>query len=120
MVNDKSKDIIVKIIEYMSKNNILGITYAEAIDENTVAQLNVTIVNDIDTHDAPLPAKRITLFSHTEEDKKLVQDILNFLSEENTVGFKYDMKIPDTDQTIFINVLLKQQKTDDDTEKEES
>ena len=120
MVNNKSKDIIVEIIEYMSKNNILGITYAEAIDENTVAQLNVTIINDIARQDTPLPSKRITLFSHTEEDKKLVQDILNFLAAENTVGFKYDMKIPDTEQTIFINVLLKQQKTDEDAEKEES
>lgn len=109
-VNDKSKDIIVKIINHMSTNNILGITYAEAIDDNTVAQLNISVTNDANSES--LPSKRITLFDCTDDDKTLIKDVLTFLSEEETVGFTYDMEIPDVEQKLHINVILKQVSTE--------
>lgn len=112
MVNDKSKDIIVKIINHMSTNNILGITYAESIDEDTVAQLNISVTNDIGGE--TLPSKRITLFNCTDDDKSLIKDVLTFLSEEETVGFTYDMEVPDIAQKLHINVILKQISTDDE------
>lgn len=107
-VNDKSKDIIVKLINYFTTNQILGITYAEAIDADTVAHLNITLTNSLPDGDSNIPAKRISLLKCNESDKTIIQDVLTFLSEENTTGFDYNMDVPGMEQKIFIHVELKQ------------
>lgn len=106
--NDNSKDIIVKLINYFTSNQILGITYAEALDADTVAQLNISITNDMPDGDKNVPAKRISLLSCTDDDKSLIKDVLNFLNQEETTGFSYDMELPDMNQKLHINVTLTQ------------
>lgn len=107
-VNQNSKDIIVNIINYFTTKQILGITYAEAIDADTVAQLNITLTNDMPDGDHNIPSKRISLLSCTEEDKTLIKQVLNFLNQEETTGFNYDMDLPNMGQKIHINVELRQ------------
>lgn len=107
-INDKSKDIIVALINYFTTKQILGLTYAEAIDADTVAQLNITLTNDMQDGDKNVPSKRVSLLSCTEEDKTIIKKVLNFLNEEETTGFKYDMDLPNMKQKLHINVELKQ------------
>lgn len=107
-VNQDSKNIIVSIINYFTTKQILGITYAEAIDADIVAQLNITLTNDMPDGDRNVPSKRISLLSCTEEDKTLIKQVLNFLNKEETTGFNYDMDLPNMGQKIHINVELRQ------------
>lgn len=107
-ISDNSKDIIVALINYFTTKQILGLTYAEAIDADTVVQLNITITNDLPDGDRNVPSTRISLLSCTNEDKTIIKQVLNFLNQEETTGFHYDMDLPDMGQKLHINVELKQ------------
>lgn len=109
----EAKALISDLIAYCSTQNILGITYAEALDDETVAHLNISVTTDYGSVDGKLPAKRISLISCTEEDKKILLSTLQFLSQENSTGFTYNLPMPDGDidtgiSTLKIEVDLKQ------------
>lgn len=106
--NEKRKALLIQIIEYFMSNQILGIVYAEALDTDTVAQLIVSMTNDMPDGENNIPGKRITLFVHTEEDKTFIRTVLTFLQEENTTDIHCKMKLPGTEQTIEVSIELKE------------
>lgn len=103
-----SKKLISDIIAYLTSQNIIGITYAEAIDMDTVAQLNVYITNTLPDGNQNIPAKRISLLDCDQTTKDMIQNILLMLSEEDSVGFNYHFSIPDSPMELDLHVELTQ------------
>ena len=107
MAENQDKHIVTKLIEYFTEHQVIGLTYAEALDADTVVQLNVTITNNQPDGDKMVPAKRISLLSCTEEDKELIRDLFDYLREQDTMGFDYHMDVPNAPQFRFtISVRL--------------
>lgn len=99
---DKDKHIVTKLIEYFTEHQVIGLTYAEALDAETVVQLNIMITNNQVDGDKMVPAKRISLLSCTEEDKTLIRDVFAYLREQDVTGFDYKMDVPNAPQFQFL------------------
>lgn len=104
----QDKQLISDIISYLTSQNIIGITYAEAIDMDTIAQLNVYITNTLPNGNQDIPAKRISLLDGDPSTIQLLRQILNFLSQENSVGFDYHFCIPDSPMELDLHVQLEE------------
>lgn len=99
---DKDKHIVTRLIEYFTEHQVIGLTYAEALDAETVVQLNIMITNSQVDGDKMVPAKRISLLSCTEEDKALIRDVFAYLREQDVTGFDYQMDVPNAPQFQFL------------------
>lgn len=104
----EQKQVITDLISYFTTQNIIGLTYAEAIDADTVAQLNITITNNLENGDKNVPAKRVSLLDCNESTKHIIKQVLQLLSQEDSVGFHYEFRIPDSPMQLMLCVELKQ------------
>lgn len=104
-----AKDIISRLISYLSAQNTIGFTYAEAMDDTSVAHLNVYMtMHGENTTPGTVPAKRIRAVDCTQEEGKLIQDLCTYLMQEETTGFDYEMHLPDSNLHIDLHVRLHQ------------
>lgn len=109
-VNDKQ--VIADLISYLTSQNIIGITYAEALDMYTVAHLNIYITNTLTNTEQQIPAKRVSLMDCDDAMKRILKNVLLLLSQQNSVGFNYHFAIPDSPMELDLCVRMTQVSTD--------
>ena len=100
-IDEKGKELIKKIIDYLTTENILAFTYAEALDDSSAALITVTITQDKLEN---VPAKRITVLNATEKDKTILKDVATYMRDEKIDSFAYTLNIPNNPLPIQINV----------------
>lgn len=104
-IDEKGKDLIKKIIDYLTTENILAFVYAEALDNNLAALITVTITQEKLEN---VPAKRITVLNATEKDKAILKDVVTYMRDEEIESFVYTLNIPDNPLPIQIDVSIQE------------
>lgn len=58
--NEANKETLSNLISYFTTHNMASLMYAEALDDLTVAHLNIMVVIGMMGTDTPVPSKRIS------------------------------------------------------------
>lgn len=102
-IDAKGVELIKKILDYFTSENILAFNYAEAIDDSKAALITVTIAQEKLEN---VPAKRIALLNATEKDKEIVKSVVKYMQEEQIEFFNYSLNIPNNPMPIEIKVYI--------------
>lgn len=102
-IDAKGVELIKKILDYFTSENILAFNYAEAIDDSKAALITVTIAQDKLEN---VPAKRIALLNATEKDKDIIKSVVKYMQEEQIEFFNYSLNIPNNPMPIEIKVYI--------------
>ena len=98
-IDAKGVELIKKILDYFTSENILAFNYAEAIDDSKAALITVTIAQEKLEN---VPAKRIALLNATEKDKDIIKSVVKYMQEEQIEFFNYSLNIPNNpDESWF-------------------
>ena len=102
-IDAKGVELIKKILDYFTSENILAFNYAEAIDDSKAALITVTIAQEKLEN---VPAKRIALLNATEKDKDIIKSVVKYMQEEQIEFFNYSLNIPNNPMPIEIKVYI--------------
>lgn len=102
-IDAKGVELIKKILDYFTSENILAFNYAEAIDDSKAALITVTITQEKLEN---VPAKKIALLNATEKDKDIIKSVVKYMQEEQIEFFNYSLNIPNNPMPIEIKVYI--------------
>ena len=102
-IDAKGVELIKKILDYFTSENILAFNYAEAIDDSKAALITVTIAQEKLEN---VPAKKIALLNATEKDKDIIKSVVKYMQEEQIEFFNYSLNIPNNPMSIEIKVYI--------------
>lgn len=106
--DQKTKELVIQIMEYLLGKQTGGVLYAEAIDDTIIARLSVTMRME---HAETIPSIRLSGLSLDDNDKRVIRAILAYLREEDTSAFEYVMPAVNG-AMLHIHVELKEIHTD--------